>query len=109
MTTVILNKPSNLKFSGFRLMTSAVASSFGGVRLPYPAVGPLLLRVTDRVVSWRPSITLGKSERVATASANCSADDGEHYWLLGSTSPISCNNRASRYHFQPWLHNVSVS
>ena len=51
MTTVILNKPSDLKFSGFRLMTSAVTSSFGGVRLPYPAVGPLLLRVTDRVVS----------------------------------------------------------
>lgn len=51
MTTVILNKPNELSFSGFRLMTSAVANALGGVRLPYPAVGPLLLRVTDRVAS----------------------------------------------------------
>lgn len=49
MNTVFLDKPADLSFSSFRVMSGLVARSFSSVQLPYPAIGPLLLRVTSRI------------------------------------------------------------
>jgi glycosyltransferase involved in cell wall biosynthesis len=49
MNTVLLQKPLNLRFSGFRILRGEIAKSLVGVRLPSPALGPLILRTTTRV------------------------------------------------------------
>ena len=49
MNTLLLKKPSDLQFSGFRVLRREVGQALRSVHLPSPALGPLLLSVTRNI------------------------------------------------------------
>lgn len=49
INSVLLRKPLDLRFSAFRAMRSEVAKALTPVRLPAPALGPLIFQVTSRI------------------------------------------------------------
>jgi dolichol-phosphate mannosyltransferase/undecaprenyl-phosphate 4-deoxy-4-formamido-L-arabinose transferase len=51
INTLFLKKPLNLKFSGFRIMRRPVLAGLLCIRNPYPAIGPMILSVTPRIVN----------------------------------------------------------
>ena len=51
MNTLFLKKPPDLRFSGFRIMRRPVVAGLMCIRNPYPAIGPMILSVTPRIVN----------------------------------------------------------
>ncbi|NZA25313.1 glycosyltransferase family 2 protein [Luteimonas sp. SJ-92] len=51
VNTWFLHKDPELRFTGFRAMRRNVAEALLGQRVPYPALGPMLISITPRIVN----------------------------------------------------------
>jgi len=51
MNNILLKKDRNLRFSGFRAMREPIVKALMGMKTPYPAIGPMILSITNRIAN----------------------------------------------------------